>query len=189
VHRIATIFLCSILLSALLPLCARAAGDEPGLPEQYPLGGRTLTLNGTGIRSKFFVKVYLGALYLERATSDAQQVLGSTGPRSMQMLMLHSEVAAQKIAAAWREGFEANLNKSELQSLAGRLEQFNALFPDLHKGDRVRMDYVPDTGTTLRVNDKVLGRIPGDDFFTALLRVWIGQHPADKKLKNGLLGR
>lgn len=179
----------SALLCALLPACANAAKDGPGLPQQYLLGGQTLTLNGAGIRSKFFIKIYIGALYLGRATDDARRVLDSTGPMSMQMVMLYNEVSAQKIAAAWREGFEANLSKHDLQAMSARLEQFNALFPDLHKGDRIKMDFVPGSGTTLSIDDNALGRIPGDGFFAALLRVWIGEHPADKALKKGLLGK
>jgi hypothetical protein len=189
VHRITHISLCCALLFTLLSPCADAAGKRSDLPEQYRLGSRTLTLNGTGIRSKFFIKIYVGALYLGRTTSDARQVLDNTGPMSMQMVMLYDEVAAQKIAAAWQDGFEANLSGSALQKLSARLERFNALFPDLHKGDWIKMDFVPGSGTTLIINDKVLGQIPGYDFFAALLRVWIGEHPADKALKNGLLGK
>ncbi|MGD2172849.1 MAG: chalcone isomerase family protein, partial [Gammaproteobacteria bacterium] len=37
-------------------------------------------------------------------------------------------------------------------------------------------------------NGKELGAIPGDDFKTALLEIWLGNHPADKQLKKGMLG-
>ncbi|VAW80215.1 hypothetical protein MNBD_GAMMA14-779, partial [hydrothermal vent metagenome] len=33
------------------------------------------------------------------------------------------------------------------------------------------------------------GIVQGEDFFSALLRVWIGKHPADTSLKKGLLGK
>jgi hypothetical protein len=37
-------------------------------------------------------------------------------------------------------------------------------------------------------NDKVLGMIAGKDFKNALLEIWLGNRPADKKLKKGMLG-
>jgi hypothetical protein len=177
----------SLLLWAL-PASADSivAGVHPG--DQYQLGGQVLTLNGAGVRSKFFVKIYVGALYLGTTTGDARRALASPGPKSMQMIILYKEIAADKIAAGWTDGFRANLSETDNAALATRLQQFNALFPALRRDDRVYMDYAPGLGTTLKINDSVKGRIPGADFFTALLRVWIGEHPADAGLKLGLLG-
>ena len=62
------------------------------------------------------------------------------------------------------------------------------MFADLRAGDIVHMDYLPGQGTHLSINGRELGRIEGEDFFTALLQVWVGDHPADEGLKRGLLG-
>lgn len=156
--------------------------------DSYLLADRPLVLNGAGIRSKFFIKVYVGALYLGESTSSAEQALESPGPKSMQMRMLYKQVEADKIAAGWRDGFKANLSDSQLMQLTARLEQFNALFPSLTKGDHISMDFVPGKGTAVKINDDIRGHIEGTDFFKALLQVWIGNHPADKGLKRGLLG-
>ena len=61
----AIIFRCVFYISLLLsPLLAQAetriAGIE--LTDSYQIGERSLRLNGAGIRSKFFVKVYVGAI-------------------------------------------------------------------------------------------------------------------------------
>jgi hypothetical protein len=169
---------------------ARAGFDIAGLslPTTYKLAGQSLVLNGAGIRSKFFFKIYVGALYLDKATHDPQQALDAPGAKSMQMVMLYKQVDAEKIAEGWRAGFEANLSPGELAPLTTRLQQFNALFPALHKGDHVYMDYVPGAGTRLTINKERRGAIAGEDFFHALLQVWIGKQPADTGLKSGLLG-
>jgi hypothetical protein len=169
---------------------ARASVDIAGLslPTTYKLAGHSLVLNGAGIRSKFFFKIYVGALYLDKATHDPQQALDAPGAKSMQMLMLYKQVDAEKVADGWRAGFEANLSRAELAPLTTRLQQFNALFPTLHKGDHVYMDYVPGAGTRLTINKEHRGAIAGEDFFHALLQVWIGKQPADTGLKSGLLG-
>ena len=104
------------------------------------------------------------------------------------MTMLYKEVEAGKITQGWNDGFSANLTNAELEPLKQRLKKFNALFPPLYKGDIVRMDYSPGTGTLLSINDRQLGHIEGADFFAALLKVWIGAQPVDKNLKKGLLG-
>lgn len=183
----------SLLYISLLaaPLLAQAgikiAGVE--LENSYQPGGKPLTLNGAGVRSKFFVKIYVGAIYTGKAVNNAAELIAAPGPKSMQMTILYKEIEAEKITSGWREGFRANVTDSEFKQLENRLQAFNALFPTLYEGDIVHMDYSPEVGTELSINDKVLGTIQGDDFFSALLKVWIGDHPADKGLKAGLLGK
>jgi len=174
----------------VLPLIASADTNISGvkLASKYMLGTEALTLNGAGVRSKFFVKVYVGALYLNKTTHDAGQAMENPGAKSMQMIMLHKKVGAEKITRGWNEGIGDNQGKTEYSNIADRLKTFNALFPDLHAGDHVSMDFIPGQGTILSLNQKTLGEIEGDDFFAALLSVWLGSAPADKNLKIGLLG-
>ena len=158
------------------------------LPETITLGAKPLALNGAGIRSKFFIKVYVGALYLPSHTGDANAVLRQTGPVAMHMHFLHSEVSKEKLVKAWNEGFDTNLDAVERARLGGRIERFNELFRTAHKGDVIRLDYLPGTGTTVSINNESRGVIDGEDFMQAWLRIWLGQHPADADLKQGLLG-
>ena len=181
--------LCYISL-LLAPVLARADTTvaDVVLADSHLLAGSVLPRNGAGIRSKFFVDVYVGALYLTRSTDNAVQVLEMTGPKCMHMHILHKELPAAKIASGWRDGFTANLGTAELAPLEPRLETFSALFPCLRRGDIVHMDHVPDPGTRLSVNGETLGTIEGQDFFAALLQVWIGRHPVDADLKRRPLG-
>jgi hypothetical protein len=182
------VFYISLLLTPLLAQAeTKIAGIE--LADSYQIGQQSLLLNGAGIRSKMFIKIYVGALYLSKNSNSPAAILAAPGAKSMQMTMLYKEVEAEKITQGWSDGFETNLTAVELKSLEDRLKRFNALFSTLRKGDIVRMDYAPDTGTQLSINDKQLGRIEGADFFSALLKVWIGEHPADENLKKGLLGK
>lgn len=171
-----------------LPAAAETNIAGIKLPDHYTVNGQSLSLNGAGIRSKFFVKVYVGALYLENRQTNAEDILAMQGAKSMQMYILYKEIEAKKITHGWNEGFRENTNKQDFQNLAERLKTFNALFTDLHEGDSVYMNYTPGGGTELQINEKILGSIEGGDFFLALQKVWIGEHPADKNLKKGLLG-
>ena len=94
----------------------------------------------------------------------------------------------KKMDAAWDEGFEDNTPGSE-SKLAGELRTFKGYFKDMKEGDRVVLTVVPGTGTEVVLNDQVKGTIEGDDFGTALLRVWLGPEPPGEDLKMGLLGK
>lgn len=177
----------TLILSSAAALAKEVAGVT--LQEFITLGARPpLVLNGAGIRSKFFIKVYVGALYLPARTRDADAVLRHTGPVAMHMYFLHSEVAKEKLVKAWNEGFEANLDAAERARLGARIERFNGLFRTVHKGDVIRLDYLPGTGTTVSINHETRGVIEGEDFMQAWLRLWLGREPADAGLKQGLLG-
>jgi hypothetical protein len=105
----------------------------------------------------------------------------------MPMVTRYKEIGADTIKEGWRNGFEVNLSAADMAIQKTRLELFDALFPGVQKGHHVEMDFVPRQGTMLNTNDEVRRQTGGDDFFTALLSGWIGKHPADSQLKNGLL--
>ena len=180
-----------VALALTLSSTMAIARDVTGvpLPETVTLGSRpALVLNGAGIRSKFFIKVYVGALYLPVRTRDVSAVLHHTGPVSMHMHFLHNEVSKEKLVKAWNEGFDANLDPAERTRLGARIARFNALFRTAHKGDIIRLDFLPGSGTTVTINNESRGVIEGEDFMQAWLRIWLGKHPADADLKQGLLG-
>ncbi len=160
------------------------------VPEQITQSGsqQSLILNGAGIRTKFFISVYIGALYLPAKQTTVTTILQNNTPRRIMMYCLYHEIDKDKLVDAWNEGFNENNNEQTLKQLRNRLDEFNKLFPALHKGDIVYLDYVPGKGTTLSFNGKSLGTISGEDFNIALLKVWLGEEPADSDLKAAMLG-
>jgi hypothetical protein len=176
----------ALMLSATPAFAKEVAGVA--LPETISLGAKPLVLNGAGIRKKFFIKVYVGALYLPARTRDAAAVLRNSGPVAMHMYFLYSEVTKDKLVDAWNEGFDDNLGAAERARLGPRIERFNGLFRTVHKGDVIRLDYTPGTGTEVSIDNKNRGVIEGEDFMQAWLRIWLGAKPADSDLEQGLLG-
>jgi hypothetical protein len=147
-----------------------------------------LLLNGAGLREKFFVDVYIGALYLQAKTPDARAILSDDGPASVLMHILYSEISKQKMTDGWIDGLDANLTKSERQAIQPRLEAFNKLFTATYEGDVLSIEYTPEKGTEVRINGEWRGAVEGNDFFRALLRIWIGSNPVSKSLKQDMLG-
>lgn len=149
---------------------------------------RDLLLNGAGIRKKFFVSVYIGALYLVEKSTSAEQIIEAEQPKRVAMHFLYDKVEAKKLQDAWIEGFQENVPEAELQKLSERLGTFNTYFGDAVKGDVVNLDYLPGTGTRVTINGETKGTVPGADFNRALLRVWLGDKPVTRGLKEAMLG-
>lgn len=181
-----------ILLSLILSLVMTSsqayeiAGVQ--IPEEVEVSGQKLTLNGAGLRKKYFAKVYAAALYMPEQTSDANQIIEMTKPKRITMQFIYDEVAAGKITRGWIDGFNNNSSAEQMKALQSRLDDFNALFDDMKKGDSVVFDYVPGLGIRVEIKGKARGVIPGEDFMQALFKVWLGEKPVDKGLKRGLLG-
>lgn len=151
--------------------------------------GQTLVLNGAGLREKLWVDVYVGSLYLPKKSQDVAEILSRPGPWRVQLDFVYKEVAREKLLEAWREGFEKNQSPETLKQLQTQIDQFYAYFDtSALKKDRYVIDYIPSRGIRVSKNQQQLGLIPGEDFKNAVLEIWLGNYPADKKLKKGMLG-
>lgn len=174
-----------ILFLATPALSKEVAGVN--LPDLVTVGNAPLKLNGAGVRTRFFIKVYVGALYLNEPQTTAAAALAAPAPKSVRMHVLYDEISAAKLIDAWNEGFRANTGEAERAALQPRIDAFNALFPAVKKGDVVRLDLIGDT-TEVWINQERKGTVAGPDFQQALLKVWLGDKPVDAGLKRGMLG-
>ncbi|HEV2008981.1 MAG TPA: chalcone isomerase family protein [Burkholderiales bacterium] len=156
-------------------------------------GGAELVLNGAGVRHKFgFMKVYIGSLYLTQRKTENEAIFADPGPKRITMHILASEVTAQDLIASMNHALAANLVPHELALLEKRIRDLNAMMSSLkviNKGGVIQLDYIPGVGTRVTDNGADKLTIPGDDFFRALLHIWIGDKPVDGRLRDAMLGR
>ncbi|SDO62109.1 chalcone isomerase family protein [Desulforhopalus singaporensis] len=182
-----------LIVFALLLGCLPAQAKEiSGVQVQETVrtpAGRELRLNGAGIRAKFVFDIYIAALYLGKQTAAAEEVLTDPGPKRVVMHFLHKHVAAEKLVAAWNEGFAANNSTETLDSLKADIAAFNGFFTDVNRGDRVILDFDPTKGTSVTIAGQKKGTIANREFYPALLKIWLGDKPVTEKLKKQLLGR
>lgn len=150
-----------------------------------------LVLNGAGLRTRAFFKVYVAALYVPKKATDATTLLSQTGPRRVAITMLR-DVDAATFAGALNDGLKDNHTEAQLAALKPQIDTLNAAFKlvgEAKKGDLIQLDFAPDAGTRVVVNGQARGNaMAGDAFFNALLRIWLGDKPADGGLKKGMLG-
>jgi hypothetical protein len=151
------------------------------------LGGKTLKLNGAGLRSKLFIKVYVGALYLEQQAGDVGAIVAADAPWLVTMTFKRG-VEKEKIVGAFKEGFENN-SKADLPVLLPGLATVEAGLKDFKEGEVFAISYQPGVGSTLTPPGGAPIVVEGKKFGDALLRNWLGDKPADGDLKAGMLGK
>ena len=184
----------AVLLSSML--AASQAAEVAGVKLEDKLrlapGGPELVLNGAGIRTRVFFKVYVAGLYLAEKKGATNDVLALPGPKRVSMTLLR-DLGAQQLSEALVEGIRNNSSAAEQEALKGRIDELVAVMNaigEARTGDRIQLDFLPDSGTRVVLNGEPRGKpIPGEDFYRALLRIWLGDKPVDGDLKQGLLGR
>ena len=156
-------------------------------PAQVQVDGGTLTLNGLGLRQATILKVnvYVAALYVAKVSSDPHALLGSNTPKALILHFLRN-VGDDDLTKAWEEGFAHNA-KEQLAALQERIAMLKGWMADMQTGQRLLFVHTPGAGLQVEVNGTVKGTIPGDDFATAFLSIWLGAHPPNPGLKSGLL--
>jgi hypothetical protein len=177
-----------VLGFALVAATARAARiADVEFPDRITIDGKSLALNGVGLRTKLVFKVYAGALYAEKTSADATTLIRSDQAKRMVLHFIHDAVDRGKLVDAWKEGFEEN-SKGSMALLRPSIDKFNSWMDDVKKGDRIEVTYLPGKGTSVSVKGQEKGTIEGKEFADAVFAIWLGQHPAHEGLKKGLLG-
>lgn len=168
-----------------LPALAQVVVEDVRLPETRTVEGKTLRLNGAGLRTRV-VKLYVGALFLEEPTRDAKEVIDSDQTKRFELHVLR-DLSKEQVGDVIREGFQKN-SGAEMGKLESRLDKLVEGIPALKRGDVMTVTYVPSSRTTTvdgPRNDPV--RIEGEDFAKAMFRIWVGDTPAQDSLKRELL--
>jgi hypothetical protein len=150
-----------------------------------------LTLNGTGVRKRVFFEVYSIGLYLPKKTSSAQEAIASPGPKRVDIRMLR-DVSAEQFSGALAEGIRANHSEADARALEPSVKQLSAIMAEVQEAKKGMVISLGWNGkeTQLRVDGKAVGApIEGEDFYRALLRIWLGDKPVQDDLKKALLGQ
>ena len=184
------------LLAVLICLTGLAHGavEVAGVKfeDRSHVGATELQLNGAGMRSRFILKVYAIGLYLTEKKTAAADVLSLKGAKRLHVVTLR-ELTAEQFADALVEGVRKNHSDADVAPLNARIEEFKGAIMAVKtaaKGDIITIDWLPENGTRLSINGRQQGKdIGGEDFYQALLRIWLGAKPAQDDLKEALLGK
>lgn len=175
----------ALLLAAALPASAVVEVAGVKVPDTLTVDGKTLVLNGAGVRTKTFlkVKVYVGALYVPQKSKDAAAIVALDAPKVVRLTLMR-DVDKASMLTSFREGIEAN-SPGQAAALESRLKQLEAAFPaEFKEGQVLAVTYVPGKGTTAAVEGEKAVAIEGKDFADAIFRIWLGPKPTDGGLED-----
>jgi hypothetical protein len=183
-----TLFLICCLFLSWNASALEVAGVK--VADRVHVGSRDLVLNGAGLRTKFLFKVYVAALYLGEKTHVGEAALNQPGEKRIALHVLR-ELSDEQLLHGFNEVMAANHTPTELQVLEPQLKELTVIFHAVKKvneGDVITLDYLPENGTRIIVNDVLRGNIAGVAFNRALFKIWLGDRPAQPDLKQRMLG-
>ncbi len=180
----------TIIASLLAPIAVQAKEiSGVNVPEQITINDQSLQLNGAGIRSKFFIDLYVGSLYLPKASQDVADILNQ--PVAVIRLNITSGmITAEKMTDAINEGFD-DATDNNTAPIASQISAFMSLFNSpINEGDQFTLVADKANGVTAYKNGKQQGEaIKGEAFRVALIDIWLGKEPSQKSLKQEMLGQ
>ena len=160
------------------------------LEDTAQVGNQNLKLNGAGVRVKVFFKVYVAALYLPELKSTTPDVLALPGAKRVHIVMMR-DLSNDDFSQAFMDGLRNNLDISERSKLIKPMITFGQMFSlvgNLKKGDTMNFDWIPGTGVVSQFNGVKIGEaITDPSFYNGVLKIWLGNKPADAALKTKML--
>lgn len=188
-------FLMTCGASVLLATFATAAPvtvADVKYPETMEIQGSPAQLNGAGVRYKAVFKVYTAGLYLGKPATTTQEVYTQAGAKRLAITMLR-DIDSTELGRLFSRGMEDNIDRASFSKLVPGVMRMSQIFSDhkkLQAGDTFNIDWVPGVGTVITVKGVAQGEpFKEPAFFNALMGIWLGDKPADWKLKDALLGK
>src|SRR5687768_2651162 len=175
-----------LVLLAAFPLhAAEVAGVQ--IDERAKVANTDLALSGAGLRKRLFFQVYAIGLYVRERKADP---VAQPGPKRVHIHMLR-DVGAEQFNEALGDGIRANHSEADAKALEPRLQQLGAILGEVQEAKKGMVIAIDWTGraTQVLIDGRPAGRpIDGEDFYRALLRIWLGEKPVQDDLKKSLLG-
>ena len=187
-----TRLLAAALLGAALGASPQAHAvvkvDEAVFPDTLAAGGRTLALNGVGVRVFFhIVDAYATGLYLGQPAHTADAVIAGPNPKAVLTTFLHAATLGQV-----RDESEAIHRRFCAQTACSAADQasyaiFMAHLAPTHAGE-TQLIVVTDAGVAITRDNQPVVTIPDPSFGQNLIRSLLGPAAPTARYRRGLLG-
>ena len=156
-------------------------------PDTYSAGKDKLVLNGGGTREKYWMDMYVGALYLTVKSKDAPSIISANSSMSIRICIVSGLITSARMTEAVDEGFKKSTGGKQAD-YQDKIDKFKKAFSEeIKKGDVFDIVY---SGEKISVykNNTLKAETEGLDFKKAVFGIWLGNEPADSGLKEGMLG-
>jgi hypothetical protein len=164
--------------------------DGVTIPRTIEIQKKSLQLNGFGTRSKAWVDVYVQALYLSQLSQDGDFIVDSEADMAIRIQITSKLVTSHKLTKNMEIGFEKSCGNN-LAAMQPRIDMLKSMLADkiVEKDVFILAYNTLEESVSVYKNDELKGKIPGLDFKKALFGIWLSNEPADKDLKEELLGK
>lgn len=180
----------SLLLTAALSTPATALTVEGvDVPDTYSAMDTELKLNGAGTRSKWFMDLYIGGLYVPETIDDGQAIINADEPQAITLHIISGMITSDKMKSATMEGFE-NSTGGDMAAIKSDVDTFLDVFSEeIKDGDVFDLVYLPGEGVRVLKNGEQRATIGDLEFKKALFGIWLSDEPAQEDLKEKMLGQ
>lgn len=165
-----------VLISIFLILSCQLVRAEP-------------MLNGIGVHQELGREVFIGALFSESLSNDADTLINNIQPMRMELKIVAPDgLTTRRFSRMWIEGMAVNSKADVLTAQADNMVKFDGMFKGRFlNGDFISFTNTPGKGVDIAVNGVVLGNIKDNLFFSMLLSTWIGKIPLSSDYRDSLL--
>jgi len=185
-----------VALIALTAFCASTPGVAAPTATRFEptaqVQGTRLLLNGAGTRFRAIFKVYDMALYTPKKVATAEELLALPGAKRLQFTALR-DLPGTDLGRLFMKGMAENTTTEVMLHHTASTTRLIEIFSARNKlaaGDTFAMDFIPGKGTQFYIQGQAQGEPVGNaEFFSVVLGIWVGAAPADRALKEALLGR
>lgn len=173
-----------LLFSSISGLDACAAEK---LAAQMQAGEHRLILNGSGVRTKLLLELYVAGLYLTHSNNNAATIIAADEPMAIRIKITSGFVSQSSLVDSLEDGFQTATG-GDTRKIRPEIDQFREYFKDaITKNDVFDMIYVPQQGVIVSKNGELKGTVTGVNFKQALFGIWLSDKPVDNALKQALL--
>jgi hypothetical protein len=160
--------------------------DNVEIPDTLQVDGKTLLLNGYGLRtySILGIHIYVASLYLEHSSTNPEEIIQSPETKVL-IVRFERNVSADQARKAWHDGLANNCN-TPCHLDPANVERFLAAMPAMHVGDNYTLLFKQHSAS-VAVGDQQIGTISSPQFADAMLATFLGPRPASPVLKHELL--
>ncbi len=182
-----TLFFLVISSVASLIIAQKTSLGGVDIPKTYSFNNKSLVLNGSAIREKFFIDIYVGSLYLQEKSSNAKQIINSESDMGFRIKVVSSLINAGRMQSGIKESFGKIAKQYPVAPAV--LSKFLALFQDKIKiGDEFFIGYNNTIGLSVHKNGKPIGIIIDLTLKKALFATWLANAVSEKFTSNVLNG-
>lgn len=196
-NMVATIIL-SIFIGTSMSISASVEAKKVGnveIVQSITFNDKNLQVQGTGVRSKFFIDLYVASFFNEEKVNDkaltitdSLQIVASEKLSAIRLNIVSGLISSAKMLDSIEQGFELATD-GDSTAIDMYITEFISVFEQpIEKKDQFTFIGEPGIGVHVLKNNQRLTSINNDAFRQALFSIWLGDSPVDSDLKAEMLG-